>query len=244
MRSLLDLPNRGVLPATGPYGVCTKLPTYIALHSTSPDQEVTTDHTNPLVRKLQQQKQKELLNATRTPGKGSGTSRKRKCATPEVKSAADKSERRMSLPTAAKATPKRAAAAAAGAGAVDYTQKTFSSAQLSRMQKKELQQILRCYGATVSGKKQELAERVTQAQSRRKDRVIIIDEDDNTPAPAPASQGRSVAAEQEGASEQEEDMTDVDDNEDDDEDADQPMHEAQGNSELEADDDGFTRESI
>lgn len=56
------------------------------------------------------------------------------------------------------------------------TQKTFSSAHLSRMQKKELQQILKAYGSAISGKKQELAERIMQAQCRRNDRVIVINQ--------------------------------------------------------------------
>lgn len=224
MCSLLELPNRGVLPATGAFGVCTKLPTYVALHSTTPDQDITTDPTNPLVRKLQ--KQQAQLNSTKTPGKGSSSGRKRKCAAPEAHPSADNTERRSSVPA-----PAVNAHDTDRAGAVDFTQKTFSSTQLSRMLKKELQQILKAYGATVSGKKQELAERVTQAQSRRKDRVIVISDGEDQ---APAPRGLSATAEQER------EMTDADV----DEDEDQPMYEAQHHSEPEANADGFTRESI
>lgn len=224
--SLLNLPSKGVLPLTGPYGVCTDLPTYIPLHSTNPEQEFTMDDTNPLVRKLQWQKQQQKVN--KTPAKGSGTSRKRKCA-PEGTSPADKAEGRSSPATAANGSPAQGAAARAS-GCVDHTKKTYTAAQLSRMHKNPLQQILKAYGATFSGIKQDLVERITQAQSRRRDRVIVIDDDGKSVTP----QQPSAAAEQEG------DVAAADD----DEDADQQMMEADQDSESEAEEDGFERESI
>lgn len=169
--NLQNLPNRGLLPATGAFGVCTKLKTYVALHSTNPDQEVETDLTNPLVRKLQ--KRNEERKAFTTPAK-STASRKRKCDATDTPTPANKSDCRQSgLSPAAK---QQATAAAAAPEGDDVTQKTFSSAHLSRMQKKELQQILKAYGSAISGKKQELAERIMQAQCRRNDRVIVINQ--------------------------------------------------------------------
>lgn len=64
-------------------GICSKLPAYIAAHSTAPAQIVLTDLTSPLVRSLNKQKIEQQNDKAAAKQHGSG--RKRKSAAPASK---------------------------------------------------------------------------------------------------------------------------------------------------------------
>mmetsp|Transcript_860 Transcript_860/g.2667 ORF Transcript_860/g.2667 Transcript_860/m.2667 type:complete len:231 (+) Transcript_860:241-933(+) len=189
LSDLQNLPSRGCLPAKGVVGICSKLPTYIAAHSTAPAQIITTDLTSPLVRSLNRPRAE--LKKPKTPAKqqGGGTSRKRKAATPASKqpnmAAAQKARGRAAAPEAPAAAPP----AADNSGKEHGPHQTYTAAQLLKLQKKDLQDILRAYGATVTGKKGDLVARVQEVQLRRRDTVIELSEgsDDDCGGPAQAA---------------------------------------------------------
>ncbi|EFN58792.1 hypothetical protein CHLNCDRAFT_140569 [Chlorella variabilis] len=153
-----NLPSRGTLVAVQPGAAFSSPPTvYIADHDTTPQQVVRNDTTNILIKTLQNKRAKEEA--------------KRKQAR-----AADKGKRPVEEAEGSRPAKRPAAAAGDGAGpsgaagggssVPDPAQAGFSKLGLQMKTIKDLQNVLKAWNLTVSGKKDDLIQRILDHQQR------------------------------------------------------------------------------
>ncbi|PRW56014.1 SAP domain-containing [Chlorella sorokiniana] len=161
---LENLPSRGTLVAVQPGAAFTAPPpAYIADHDTAPQQVVKNDQTSVLIRTLQNKKAKEEAKRKQTKAADKG---KRPAA-----AAADDGEgggRASKRPAAAAAGDGAGPSGAAGSSVPDPGQSSFTRLGLVQKTIKELQNVLKAWNLPVSGKKDDLIQRILDHQKSAK----------------------------------------------------------------------------
>ncbi|KAL4443058.1 hypothetical protein ABPG77_008549 [Micractinium sp. CCAP 211/92] len=158
---LENLPSRGTLVAVQPGAAfCAPPVLYIADHDTAPQQVVKNDTTSHLVRTLQNKKMKEEAKRkhSRTADKG-----KR----PVEEADGGRPAKRPAGGGDSGAGPSSAAgsgAGGAGSGVPDAASASFTRLGLVQKTIKDLQNVLKAWNLPVSGKKDDLIQRILDHQ--------------------------------------------------------------------------------